>query len=87
MHGGAGAGKSTVIKSISDWCEFYLRAPGDNVEQVHIRRFAPTGTAAALINGITLHSAFHLSFGNKYYSLSDANRDKLREKFKNHDSR
>ena len=82
VHGGAGAGKSTVIRAIYDWCEFYLRAPGDKVDQPHIIRCAPTGAAAALINGITLHSAFHLSFGHKYHSLSDQNRDKLRDKFK-----
>ena len=34
-----------------------------------------TGTAASLIDGMTLHSAFGFSFENKHYSLSDKARD------------
>ena len=31
VHRGAGSGKSTLIKAISGWSQFYMTAAGDNV--------------------------------------------------------
>ena len=42
-----------------------------------------TGTAASLIEGMTLHSAFGFDFGNKHYSLSDKTRDARKNIMKN----
>ena len=39
--------------------------------------------AASNIEGQTIHTAFKLTFGNDYKSLSDKNRDNLRDLFKN----
>ena len=36
------------------------------------------GMAAKVINGLTIHTAFTMSFGNKYKPLSDDERDRLR---------
>ena len=41
-------------------------------------KVAPTGKAASLIGGLTLHSAFNFSFGNEYSSLSDSTREAMR---------
>ena len=36
VHGDAGAGKSTLIHSISDWCEYYFKKPGDFVDMPYV---------------------------------------------------
>ena len=72
-----------MIHSISDWCEYYFKKPGDFVDRPYVIRCAPTGAAAGLIDGMTMHSAFHLSFGDAYTPLSDEKRDKLRNIFSN----
>ena len=55
-HGGAGAGKSTVIHLISKWCHLILSKEGDDIECPHILKTAFTGTAASNIEGQTLHT-------------------------------
>ena len=82
-HGGAGAGKSTVINILAEWCQLILLKPGDNLDCPYIIKCAFTGTAAANIQGQTLHSAFGFSFDNTHYSLSDKIRDKKRAQLKN----
>jgi hypothetical protein len=83
VQGGAGAGKSTVINIMSQWCERILRKSGDNPNQPYIIKATFTGSAACLIDGQTLHSAFAFSFGNKMYSLGDKDRDKKRVLLRN----
>lgn len=83
VHGGAGTGKSAVIKVISQWMERILRQPGDNPDKPYILITAPTGTCASAINGSTLHSTFGFNFGNAYYPLSDEARDKKRKDLEN----
>ena len=39
--------------------------------------------AASNIEGQTLHTTFKFKFGNEFKSLSDKNRDLLRDQFKN----
>ena len=48
--------------------------PEDDPECPYVIRTAPTGMAAANIEGATLHHALKLGFGNQYIALSDKNR-------------
>ena len=83
VHGGAGAGKTFVIQSLAEWIEFILQKPGDEFNCPYVIKTAFTGTAASLIEGMTLHSAFGFSFENKHYSLSDKTRYARRNITKN----
>ena len=78
VHGGAGAGKSTVINVLAQWAQKILQKEGDNVECPCVLKAAFTGTAASNIEGQTLHSSFGFSFDNKAYSLNDKARDQKR---------
>ena len=82
-HGGAGAGKSTVIHLVAKWCHLILAKEGDDINCPYIIKTAFTGTAASNIDGQTLHTAFGFNFDNKHYSLSDKTRDEKRNLFKN----
>ena len=82
-HGGAGAGKSTVINLVSQWCHLILSKSGDDANCPYILKTAFTGTAASNIEGQTLHTSFSFNFDNKHYSLSDKKRDEKRQIFKN----
>ena len=68
---------------MTQWQEHILRTPGDDPHQPYILKCAFTGTAAAIIQGQTLHHAFSLSFGNEFFSLSDKIRDERRRMLKN----
>ena len=60
IQGGAGSGKSTVIHVLVQLMEKLLRQSGDNLENPYVLPLSFTGTAAANIDGMTLHSAFNL---------------------------
>ena len=83
VHGGAGAGKTTVIDILAKWCHSILSKEGDNTDCLYIVKTAFTGTAASKIEGQTLHTSFGFSFDNKHYSLSDKTRDEKRILFRN----
>ena len=83
VHGGAGSGKTFVIKTLAHWIQYILQKTGDDFNCPHVIKSAFTGTAASLIEGMTLHSAFGFDFGNKHYSLSDKTRDAKRNILKN----
>ena len=83
VQGGAGSGKSTVINTILQWMERILRMPGDNPEHPYILATAPTGAAAAVIDGQTLHNAFSFNFGNEYMPLNDKSRQVRRNVLQN----
>ena len=83
VHGGAGAGKSTVIKILAQWMQKILQKEGDDVGCPCVVKTAFTGTAASNIEGQTLHASFGFAFDNKHYSLSDKSRDKKRAALKN----
>ena len=83
VHGGAGAGKSTVIDTVANWTQKILQQAGDNVEQPYVVKTAFTGCAASNIEGHTLHGTFGFSFDNSHYSLSDKVRDKRRAAMRN----
>ena len=83
VHGGAGAGKSTVINVVTQWTQKIVQQAGDDMTSPCVVKTAFCGTAAANIEGQTLHSAFGFSFNNNYYSLSDKSRDTRRATSKN----
>ena len=83
VHGGAGSGKSSVINIMKQWCHLILQQPGDDPDCPYILVAGPTGTAAANIQGQTMHTAFGFSFGNEFFSLSDKVRDKKRSLLRN----
>ena len=83
VHGGAGAGKSTVINVVAMWVQKILQRSGDSPDQPCVLKTAFTGCAASNIEGLTLHGAFGFSFSNKHFSLSDKVRDQRRATLKN----
>ena len=62
LSGGAGIGKSFLIKAITEYLKGVLRYPNQNLDQPPVLVTASTGKAGTGINDITLHSAFHLPF-------------------------
>ena len=56
----AGVGKSFLIKAITEYLKQILRYPNQNLDQPSVLVTASTGNAVTGINGITLHSSFHL---------------------------
>ena len=82
ITGGAGVGKSFLIKVISQWIQKIMTGAGDDCDTPYLIRVAPTGMAAANIEGSTIHTAFNL-FGSQLLQLSDQKRDMFRDKFKN----
>lgn len=61
INGGAGVGKSTLIKAVyQSILRFSNSLPGSNPEAIRVAICAPTGKAAALIDGMTLHSFLSL---------------------------
>ena len=83
IHGGAGSGKSTLINQIYQNVHTILQTEGDDPDCPYVLITAYTGTAAANINGQTLHTLFSFNFGSGYMSLSDKMRDEKRNLFKN----
>ena len=75
MSGGAGAGKSTVIKLVAQWAEKILQQEGQDVDCPCVVITSFCGTAAANVDGQTLHSAFGFSFSTQHRSLHDKARD------------
>ena len=61
INGGAGVGKSTLIKAVyQSILRFFNSLPGSNPEAIRVALCAPTGKAATLIDGMTLHSFLSL---------------------------
>lgn len=82
VQGGAGSGKSSVIHVVVQLVERFLRQSGDNLDNPYVLPLAFTGTAAANIDGMTLHSAFNFPFSNDFLSLPDKLRDQKRDLLK-----
>ena len=83
VHGGAGAGKSSVIKVLSSLCTKILQKEGDSVDQPYVLRTSYTGCASANIEGNTLHSALGFSFSSEYTPMGNKTRDQKRLAMKN----
>ena len=75
MSGGAGAGKSTVIKLVAQWTQKILQQEGQDVDSPCVVTTAFCGTAASNVDGQTLHSSFGFNFGKEHRSLNDKSRD------------
>ena len=83
VHGGAGSGKSTLINVIAQYIHQIMLRDGDDLDCPYVLLSAFTGTAAANIEGHTLHTLFSFNFGAGFMSLSDKMRDAKRNLFKN----
>ena len=83
IQGGAGSGKSTVIGVLTEWMEHFFRKSADDPNHPYIIKAAYTGSAAVIISGQTLHSAFKMPFSNKFEGFSNEERDKRREMLQN----
>ena len=76
IGGGAGVGKSTLIKALYEGLVRYFNSlPSTNPDTTKVLLTAPTGKAAHNIHGMTLHSAFALpvtEFGSEMPNLSSS---------------
>ena len=84
LTGGAGVGKSVVIRALYQTLHRYLcGTEGENPEEIRILLCAFTGSAAYNINGITVHKAFGLSANqNVDKPLSADNLNTFRMKYR-----
>ena len=77
VQGRAGTGKTHLVNTMATSYEYFQRL-GTNMSGTSypaVIKLAPTGRASNLIDGLTLHKALRLPFGNKYKSLSDKERE------------
>ena len=84
ITGGAGVGKSVVIRTLYQALHRQLCSEsGQNPEDIRILLCAYTGLAAYNINGSTLHNAFCIEPNKKltYKQLSDDKRNTLQTKY------
>ena len=80
ITGGAGVGKSHMIKTIYMSLSKVLMYKGGELDKPRILLLAPTGVAAVNINGTTIHSGLEINVGGKLYPLSEQHRADLRNK-------
>ncbi len=78
IHGGAGSGKSNLVRALTKWAEKLLRKAGDHPNKPRILVTAPTGMAASVIGGVTIHSALNLNYGDDLKPMSDKKIDEIR---------
>lgn len=85
VSGGAGVGKSTLIKAISQTIARHFRSKtGFDPSRLTSLLIAPTGKAAFNIGGNTMHSAFHLPINQKKSGLIPLSDDALNTLFSNY---
>ena len=86
ISGGAGTGKSHLIKALYQTIQITLRKEGETPDLPKVLLLAPTGPAAFNIQGMTIHSALLISVlhskgkNKSHMSLSDDKRNTLRSK-------
>ena len=80
VTGGAGAGKSHLIKAVYHTAVKTFRYGTINPERPTVALMAPTGVAAININGTTIHTALSIpkEFGDFAPKMSDQKRTQLR---------
>ena len=78
VQGEAGTGKTKLINSIMNYVSSISAGGGSQLDKPKALVVAPTGIAASLVNGNTLHSTFQLNFGDDLTNLADSSLDKLR---------
>ncbi|XP_062597515.1 uncharacterized protein LOC134258932 [Saccostrea cucullata] len=84
LTGGAGVGKTVLVKSIYQaLIRHFNKQPGSNPDDPKVLLAAPTGKAAFLINGNTIHNLFQIpaSQGFSYKPLRSERLNTLRCKF------
>ncbi|XP_061186300.1 uncharacterized protein LOC133194338 [Saccostrea echinata] len=84
LSGGAGVGKTVVVKSIYQALNRHFNnQPGSNPDEPKVLLAAPTGKAAFLINGNTIHNLFQIpaNQGFFYKPLKSDRLNTLRCKF------
>ena len=85
LTGEAGVGKTVVVRAIyQTMIRFYNRGPDNNPDDPKILLGAPTGVAAYLIKGNTLHSLFRIpaNQGFGYKPLTSDTLNSLHQQFK-----
>ena len=76
VNGGAGVGKSTLIKAIyQSLLRFFDSQPGSNSKAIRAAICSPTGKAAALLDGMTLHSFLSLPVNQCKHKLVQLDSD------------
>ena len=78
VQGEAGTGKTKLINTVMNYVSSILAGGGSQLDKPKALVVAPTGMAASLVNGSTLHSTFQLNFGDELTNLADSSLDKLR---------
>ncbi|XP_055687292.1 uncharacterized protein LOC129792356 [Lutzomyia longipalpis] len=83
LSGSAGVGKSKVINCLYQLItQYYDNLPGSNPESIKVLLTAPSGKAAFLINGMTIHTAFAINNTKCTDSLSPDAANTIRSKLK-----
>ena len=84
LSGGAGCGKTTVTNCLYKCLIRYLNSAGENPDEMKVLKLAPTGKAAFIINGNTLHSALKIPVnrGFEYCRLDNDRLNTMRALFK-----
>lgn len=85
LTGGAGVGKSVVIKALYQALKRHLcSGEGDNPDNCKVLLCAPTGKAAHNINGTTIHAAFKIlpNRGYQHYHVDSDTLNTLRVKYR-----
>ena len=84
VHGDAGTGKTHLVNTMATFYEYFQRL-GTNMSGTSfpaVVKCAPTGKASNLIDGLTLHRAFNLPWGNKHKSLAVTTREVKRHELR-----
>ncbi|XP_066934413.1 uncharacterized protein [Clytia hemisphaerica] len=79
LTGGAGVGKSHLIKCIYNCLSKVLAYKSDELEKPRIIKLAPTGIAAINISGTTVHTGLSIPVG-KFRNMADKQRTAIRNK-------
>ena len=83
LTGGAGVGKSVVIRALYQSLHRYLISQAvDELDHLRVLRCAPTGTAAYNIDGLTIHHAFAIPVQQKFHPLIAEKANTLYNKYK-----
>ena len=83
LSGGAGTGKSVLIKALYQSLHRYLIVNTvDDLDHIRVLRCAPTGAAAFNVEGLTLHHAFDIPVQQKFQPLIAEKANTLSNKYK-----
>ena len=83
LTGGAGVGKSVVIRTLDQALRRYYNSKAiDALDQIRVLKCAPTGSAAFNIEGQTLHHAFAIPVQQTFQKLGPERGNNLRNKYR-----